>query len=162
MLKSRSAETRRQAVEKLGAMEEARLAGTLAAMLKDPDASVRVAAAAALPGLRDSIVLRPLAGALTDPDPVVRETAAASLGRMDDIRSLEPLLAVLKDPHAGVRKQAVRSLEQLGWQPQNESHSSQKPGSLCGCGSLPVPALDEPPPEGKMNRLFEARKRVRQ
>ena len=71
MLKSKSADTRRQAVEKLGAMAESRLAGTLAAALKDPDAAVRVAGVKALGVLRDPVVLRPLAGALADADPVV-------------------------------------------------------------------------------------------
>jgi HEAT repeat protein len=130
MLKSRNALTRREAVEKLGGMADARLAGTLAAMLNDADPGVRVAAVRALAVLKTEVVLRPISQALKDAAPAVREAAATALGLAGDKRALPLLTQMLKDPNAVVRQKALTALQKFGWEPENDQQRASRAVAL--------------------------------
>src|SRR2546425_8317702 len=78
-LKSRSPQTRRQAVEKLAAEQSAQAVKYLLPFVTDPEPGVRRAVIQALGRIKDEQGLTPLMNALRDPDSEVREAAVVSL-----------------------------------------------------------------------------------
>ena len=116
-LKSDNPESRRRAVEKLGALSGARVWDALAGALKDADAEVRKAAAEALEKYTREQGLEPLMAAFRTPDTGVRGAAAESPQPAGSLPTLDPLVAALEDPAGAVRWHAAKVLENLEWEP---------------------------------------------
>jgi HEAT repeat protein len=118
-----------QAAEVLGLLGDIRAVEPLITALAGPYAGVREQAAAALGLLGDVRAVEPLITALQDKDSrdaVLRQQAAAALGLLGDVRAVEPLITALSDEDLRVREQAAAALEQLGWQPGNDSQRAQR------------------------------------
>jgi len=105
--------SRREAIESLGQIGDARAMRPLLAAVSDPDPNIRVAAVDALNGVSDPDVVASLIHALKDPSKFVRAVAAAALGKAGDATAVEPLLAVLADEDWAVRKAAGDALARL-------------------------------------------------
>ncbi len=116
-LKSKNSAARRQAVQSIGEVGDAKHVQLLAASLSDRDAEVRLAAVESLARIKDAVALPPLLAALRDPEPTVREAGALSLRRFGDKRTIPYLKPLLNDPVLAVRAAAARCLQQLGWEP---------------------------------------------
>jgi HEAT repeat protein len=119
-LKSKSARTRKSAVQKLGASGDEAVIEPLSQCLQDEETAVRSAAAEALGEFKDERALTSLRTALIDDAPAVREAAVNSLRKIGDSRATQSLVAVLRDPNANVRYRAAQALKSLGWQPEND------------------------------------------
>ena len=104
---------RRDVIDSLGRIGDARAIRPLLAAVSDPDPNIRVAAVDALSGVRDSDVVAGLMLALKDPSKYARAVAAAALGKAGDASAVEPLLAVLTDEDWAVRKAAGEALARL-------------------------------------------------
>src|SRR5579862_7868657 len=115
---------RRNAVEALGKIEDARAVEPLIGALRDTDEDVQQEAEAAL-GKIGAPAVEPLIGALSDRDRHVRERAAGALGEIGDARAVEPLIRALGEgyletlggfggPYALVSIRAAMALEKIG------------------------------------------------
>ena len=104
---------RREVIQSLGPMGDARAIGPLLAAISDPDPNIRVAAVDALNGISEPHVVASLINVLKDPNKNVRAVAAAALGKANDASAVDPLLAVLTDEDWAVRKAAGDSLARL-------------------------------------------------
>jgi HEAT repeat protein len=140
-LGSSSRSMRREAVEALGKLRDARAVEPLIVALEDDDWWVRSGAARALRKLGDTRAVEPLIAVLRDEEELVRqhalralgqiwqlpdltrlgsndrsvqEEAAEALGELGDTRAVEPLIAALKDKDKGVREKAAEALGKLG------------------------------------------------
>src|SRR3989441_3967473 len=89
--------SRRDVVESLGQIGDARAIRPLLAAVSDPDPNIRVAAVDALSEVRDPDVVSGLIHALKDSSKYVRAVAAAGLGKAGDPTAVEPLGTVLTD-----------------------------------------------------------------
>ena len=120
-LRSKSSETRRQAIEKLASDVTDEGMDYLFSTLQDDDASVRLAVVQALGRLKDSRCLPSLIQAMRDPNAEVREAVVAALMQVGDATCLEVLVGALKDLSSAVRRRAAKALDFLGWKPANDS-----------------------------------------
>ncbi len=123
-LRSRNAETRRQALEQLAAKGSAQSLRLLLTAVADADRDVRIGAIEVLGRSREEQALPPLINALRDSDAEVRAGAATALMHLADARAIEPLVTMLKDPHAGVRWHVAKALDSLGWRPADETQTA--------------------------------------
>jgi len=105
--------SRRDVIDSLGRIGDARAIRPLLAAVSDPDPNIRVAAVDALSEVRDPDVVSGLIHALKDSSKYVRAVAAAGLGKAGDPTAVEPLLTVLTDDDWAVRKAAGESLARL-------------------------------------------------
>jgi HEAT repeat protein len=64
-----------------------------------------------------------LVSLLTDHNWQIRLLTVNTLGKMEKAFAVEMLLSALNDAHVRVREEAVKNLDQLGWQPANETES---------------------------------------
>ena len=119
-LKSKNAQTRREAIEKLAKESSSQAIQLLVSALKDPEAEVREVVAKALGRIRDPKAIAALINALHDPAGPVREATVSSLRQIGDMEAVEALVGCLKDPQGGVRWQVAKTLERFGWQPRND------------------------------------------
>jgi HEAT repeat protein len=113
-LQNPAATVRREAVEKLGALHDARATDPLIACLQDPDPAVRGAAVGVLGGWHEPRAVDPIIGRLHDPVAGVRRAAAEALGGLHDARAVEPLRQCLTASEAELRRAAAAALGQLG------------------------------------------------
>jgi len=104
---------RRDVIQSLGQIGDARAIRPLVAAVSDPDPNIRVAAVDALSGVGAPDVVAGLINALNDPSKHVRAVAAAALGKAGDAAAVQPLLAVLTDEDWAVRKAAGDALARL-------------------------------------------------
>ena len=121
LLNSKSARTRRQAVEKLGPAPDLGVIEALAPMLADPDPNVRKATARVLGESREESAVRALIHALRDAEREVRAEVVQALGKTGSPLAPGPLEDQLRDDDGTVRKQAVLALEALGWVPATDA-----------------------------------------
>jgi len=119
-LKSKNAQTRREAIEKLAKESSSQAIQLLVSSLKDTEDDVREAAAKALGRMRDPKAIAALINALHDPAGAVREATVSSLRQIGDLDAVEALVSCLKDPQGGVRWQVAKTLERFGWQPRTD------------------------------------------
>ena len=105
--------SRRDAIDSLGHIPDARAIRPLPAAFSDPDPNIRVAAADALSEVRDPEVVSGMIQALKDSSKYVRAVAAAALGKSGDATAVEPLLTVITDEDWAVRKAAGEALARL-------------------------------------------------
>src|SRR2546422_567062 len=105
--------SRREVIDSLGHIGDARSIRPLLAAVSDPDPNIRVAAVDALNGFRDSDVVASLIQALKDPIKHVRAVAAAALGKAGDATAFEPLLAVRTYEDWAARKATGEALARL-------------------------------------------------
>jgi HEAT repeat protein len=68
--------------------------------------------------------LQPLFLELQDPDPATRYRAAMQLGKIQNPRAIPALFQTLYDEGDAVRRAAAEVLEQLGWQPEDDSQAA--------------------------------------
>lgn len=125
-LKSKSPDSRREAVETLG--EPADLVQVfrwIVSSLSDRDASVRLAAVKSLASMRDDQALSALVSALKDPESAVREAAVGAIKAFCDSRTIPYLRPLLKDPDSGVRAAAARTMLAIGWTPADEREAAR-------------------------------------
>jgi HEAT repeat protein len=120
-LKSKSAKTRRLAVEAMAATENASVLKPLVEALQDEDPTVRAAAAKGFGKLKDERSAPPLITALNDRNAEVRAAAAQSLRFVGDARAITPLVMALKDTDHGVRWHTANTLKALGWEPGSDT-----------------------------------------
>ena len=118
-LKSGDPEKRRQAVERLAAVEGTRALDGLAKAVNDKSTEVRVAAVIALGGVADQRAEDLLLRALNDAQPEVRQTVIAQFKDNASDRIHGALAGCLRDPDPVVRGRAARLLEQLNWHPRD-------------------------------------------
>src|SRR5258708_17613010 len=123
-LRSRNADTRRQALEQLAANGSPQSLRLLLNAVADADRDVRIEAMQLVGRLREEQALPPLINALRDSDAEVRASAATALMHLADARAIEPLVTMLKDPHAGVRWHGAKALDGLGWRPADETQTA--------------------------------------
>ena len=116
-LKSSDPERRRQAVERLGALQSPRALESLSRATRDNDQRVRVAAVTALGEMGDDRALEPLLRAFGDPQPEVRLAVISQLKEVRSERVTSLLVSALRDSDALVRSRAARVLEKLAWHP---------------------------------------------
>ena len=99
--KSRSAQTRRNAVWALTRVTASEARASTRAALTDDDASVRQAAAHSASIWRDDKALNPMLTLLKDPSVAVRRAAAEALGRLGEPSAVMPLLTAVVDASRG-------------------------------------------------------------
>ena len=120
-IKSKSVETRTQAVRKLGEAGPDEAVKALAAVLQqDPDVQVRLTAVQVLRDLKCEAAVETLGNALSDTEPGVRQAVADGIKQLGFAQGSRWLLAALKDEDAGVRWRVIHALEALGWHPVND------------------------------------------
>jgi HEAT repeat protein len=124
-LKSRRAETRRQAVETLAAGGGSKILPSLAQAVVDVDPNVRIAAIRALARTGEQEAMGQLIRALRDPKPEVREAAVLALQQHGDRQAVEALADSLGDQDGGVRWRAAKALESFGWHASDDEHKLQ-------------------------------------
>ena len=132
-LRSKSSETRRQAIEKLASQVTDEGMDYLFATLQDDDSSVRLAVVQALGRLKDPRCLPSLIQGMRDPNPEVREAVVAALMQVGDATCIEVLVGALKDLSSSVRRRAAKALDFFGWQASNDS---QRVLRLVGLGEF--------------------------
>jgi HEAT repeat protein len=115
-LKSRSRETRLQAVEKLSQEDHPKAWEALIKALEDTDDAVRKAVAQALGNFKDDRTVTALVAALNDPHSTVREAAAQALRLVGSREAIPALADALSDPVGAVRWQAAKALEVMHWE----------------------------------------------
>jgi HEAT repeat protein len=106
-LKSRDAETRRQAANQLGALRAQGAVRWLIEALSDKEDGVREAAAFALGQIHEPAAVAPLIHALADHSIEVRASAAFALGMLENRKATEALLDALEDSAPEVRSSAA-------------------------------------------------------
>lgn len=123
-LKSKSAATHRQAVEKLASEDPSHAVEPLLAALSDPDSEVRHTAAIVLGQTRDERALPALIQTLTDSQSIVRAAAAEGLKLLGKSDAIPALTDSLMDSVGTVRWRVAQALESLGWQPKNSKQQA--------------------------------------
>ena len=147
-LNSKNAETRRRAVEQIGAARDPRSVGCLVETMRDSDGEVRRLAVTALGKLDSAERVEPLLVALDDPDPQVQQAAIIALKRVEDDRVIAALVPLIRHPDAGVRSRAAHALETLGWTPAKRDDeiwalvARGKFARAAEFGSVALPALE--------------------
>jgi HEAT repeat protein len=116
-LKSGDPERRRQAVERLGALQTPRALESLSRATHDNDPRVRVAAVMALGAMEDDRAREPLLRAFGDPQPEVRLAVISQLKEVRSERVTSLLVSALRDSDAVVRARSARLLEKSSWHP---------------------------------------------
>lgn len=111
-LKSSNPLVRRQGVEELGVLKDAKVIPTLTDALKDPHVFVRSAAADTLGLLRApvAVLMLDLLDPTKEKEAAVRRSAATALAYLGDPSSADALVTALRDADPGVRYAAVRAL----------------------------------------------------
>jgi HEAT repeat protein len=109
-LRSKSADTRRDSANQLGALRAKEAVRPLIQLLLDKDASVREAAAFALGMMTDVRAVDPLLRALADKNEEVRSSAAFALGMIGERRAIRALSNALDDSSPAVRSSALTGL----------------------------------------------------
>jgi HEAT repeat protein len=108
-LKTRSGETRRQAIQELGRIGFAPSRGPLIVLLERADPRTAAAAAGALAALHDARAEGPLLHALGSEARELRVAAIRALGAVGTAAAVEPLLAFLESRRLdGETRQAIR------------------------------------------------------
>jgi len=113
VLQSGAYHQRREAVEALSRIADARVVRALLVALKDTDDQVRSAAAEALCRIADPTSASALVVALKDAHKQVRATAARGLGQFGAPNVVEPLLSAARDPQWEVREAVCTALGRL-------------------------------------------------
>ncbi|RMF77602.1 MAG: GAF domain-containing protein [Chloroflexi bacterium] len=89
--------------------------------LNDRDSSIRLQSALAMGAIGEESAIYPLLNALNNDRSVgVRWAAANSLAKLGQ-KAIEPLTAALENDNISVRWYAAQALDQLGWQPTNDT-----------------------------------------
>ncbi len=96
------------------ALEDARAAGGLEALLRHPDRGVRRRAALAAGRVADPALVPALVDLMNDQEVEVRRVAAFALGLAADRAAVDRLLLALADSDAGVRGRAAEALGRIG------------------------------------------------
>lgn len=105
---------RREAIEALGFIGDARAVELLIQALNDKSEDIRESAASSLGKIKDIRAVIPLIQMLKDKDRSVRKSAASSLGEIGDESMVEPLIQKLKDKDRFVRQHAAAILKKIG------------------------------------------------
>jgi HEAT repeat protein len=112
-LRSPVAETRQEAVRRLGQIRDPRVPERLVPLLTDSDTAVRREAFEAL-CQRGPDALPALLAALNHSDPERGKVAAELLGRLRDPQTVPPLMKAMKYGAQPIRANVVRALEEIG------------------------------------------------
>ena len=108
VLKGRTGDAQRQAIEELGRLRHAPAHGPLVVVMERADPRTAAAAAQALGRLGDPRAEISLLRMLGRDDAEVRVAAARALGRLGSVKSVAPLLALLERGHDADGRQAIR------------------------------------------------------
>jgi HEAT repeat protein len=108
IVKNRTDEARRQAVEELGRLRHAPAAGPLIVLVDRADPRTAAAAATALGALEDAHAESSLIQALDSDAPELRMAAAKALGRLGGVKAVEPLMGLLSARLDTASRQAIR------------------------------------------------------
>jgi HEAT repeat protein len=96
VVKSRTSDARRQAIQELGRLRHGPALGPLVVVMERDDPRTAAAAATALGALGDPRAEVSLLGVLGRDDASLRLAAARALGRLGSVKSVAPLLALLE------------------------------------------------------------------
>jgi HEAT repeat protein len=121
-LKSKNARKRVSAIQRLSQEECAAALESLTELLADGNPPVRAAAAAALARTENATVIPRLGTALRkESDPQTRLAITKALIAFPNPATFPFLVAVLTDPAGEVGWNAARALQNLQWQPENDT-----------------------------------------
>jgi HEAT repeat protein len=148
ILKSRTDDARRQAIEALGHLRYAPALGPLVVLLERADPATASAAAAALASLGDAKSETALLEVLTGTERDVRLAAVRALGKVGTVRAVEPLMRLAESGHAdaetrdGVRD-AIRAIHSRLHGAEAGQLSLAKSDGQSGWLSVPQPGAGE-------------------
>jgi len=108
VLKTRTGEARRQAIQELGRLRHPPALGPLIVLLERADPRTAAAAASALGSLGDAKAEPALVKAVETDERELRLAAARALGSLGNVRSVEPLLALLQRRLDAESRQGIR------------------------------------------------------
>jgi HEAT repeat protein len=111
-LEDKNEGVRREAVNALGKIGDAKAVEPLVRALGDKNYGVCVDSVAALVKIGAPAV-EPLIKALAEDGKEIHKRAIEALGKIGDTRAVEPLIQALEDENIGVRKSAVETLKKL-------------------------------------------------
>jgi HEAT repeat protein len=142
-LKSRNAQARREAIDKLSEHPSVESLRLIVPLLSDPVAEVRKAAIRALGKAREAQYLPQLLQSLGDTATEVRISVVAALRQIGDLDATEALVTALRDKNPAVRARAASALEKFGWKPRTTEESAMRAAALgdfldAAKGGLPV------------------------
>lgn len=161
-LKSKKAESRRKALEKLASEEDPDLFDLALAASGDADPAVRKAAVECMGKAYASHPVDAFVRALKDRHEEVRLVAADVLLRIRRPETVDALADALRDSNSAVRARAAIALDMLGWQPKTNDQrvallvNRGKVAEAVEFGAAAIPALVAVLKEGVYYKRQEA------